>query len=69
MGEIGGPETWWVRRQQALERTDYLLRPRYSTTQVGHHHGLAPTIFLSILKMAICARCVNHVYPQSYIII
>lgn len=28
-GEIDGPETWWVARQEALERTGYMLRPRY----------------------------------------
>ena len=30
-GEIGGPETWWVERQQALEQAGYMLRPRYRT--------------------------------------
>ncbi|KAI9444379.1 kinase-like domain-containing protein [Lactarius psammicola] len=29
LGEIGGPETWWVERQQALEHAGYMLRPRY----------------------------------------
>ena len=29
LGEIGGPEIWWVERQQALERAGYMLRPRY----------------------------------------
>jgi hypothetical protein len=28
-GEISGPETWWVARQEALEHTGYMLRPRY----------------------------------------
>ena len=28
-GEIGGPETWWVAHQQALEHAGYMLRPRY----------------------------------------
>lgn len=30
-GEIGGPETWWVEKQQALEEAGYMLRPRYRT--------------------------------------
>ena len=29
LGDIGLHETWWVERQEALERTGYLLRPRY----------------------------------------
>ena len=29
IGEISGPETWWVERQEALERAGYMLRPRY----------------------------------------
>lgn len=29
LGEISPPETWWVERQQALERAGYMLRPRY----------------------------------------
>ncbi|KAN0140572.1 Protein kinase-like domain containing protein [Lactarius tabidus] len=29
LGEIGGPETWWVERQQALQQAGYMLRPRY----------------------------------------
>src|SRR6266702_159974 len=28
-GELGGPETWWVERQEALEQAGYMLRPRY----------------------------------------
>ena len=28
-GEIDPSERWWVERQEALERTGYLLRPRY----------------------------------------
>lgn len=28
-GEISGPETWWVARQEALEHAGYMLRPRY----------------------------------------
>ncbi|KAH9162951.1 kinase-like domain-containing protein [Lactarius sanguifluus] len=28
-GEIGGPETWWATRYEALERAGYMLRPRY----------------------------------------
>ena len=30
-GEIGGPETWWVENQKALEQAGYMLRPRYRT--------------------------------------
>lgn len=30
-GEIGGPETWWVEKQEALEQAGYMLRPRYRT--------------------------------------
>jgi hypothetical protein len=30
-GEIGGPEIWWVEKQQALEQAGYMLRPRYRT--------------------------------------
>ena len=29
LGEIGGPEAWWVERQKALEQAGYMLRPRY----------------------------------------
>src|SRR5258708_12393622 len=29
LGEIAGPEIWWVERQQALERAGYMLRSRY----------------------------------------
>lgn len=28
-GAIGAHETWWVERQEALERAGYMLRPRY----------------------------------------
>ena len=28
-GEIGGPEVWWVEKQDALEQAGYMLRPRY----------------------------------------
>ncbi len=28
-GEISGPETWWVARQEALEHAGYMLRSRY----------------------------------------
>lgn len=30
-GEVGGPEIWWVERQEALEQAGYMLRPRYRT--------------------------------------
>ncbi len=29
LGEIGGPETWWVAHQTALEHAGYMLRSRY----------------------------------------
>ncbi|KAI9444377.1 hypothetical protein BJY52DRAFT_1216726 [Lactarius psammicola] len=29
LGEIGGPETWWVAHQEALEHAGYMLRSRY----------------------------------------
>jgi hypothetical protein len=29
LGGIGRHETWWVARQEALERAGYMLRPRY----------------------------------------
>ena len=29
LGEINRIETWWIERQEALERAGYMLRPRY----------------------------------------
>ena len=29
LGDINSAETWWVERQEALERAGYMLRPRY----------------------------------------
>ena len=29
LGGIDETETWWVERQEALERAGYMLRPRY----------------------------------------
>jgi hypothetical protein len=29
LGGINEVETWWVERQQVLERAGYMLRPRY----------------------------------------
>jgi hypothetical protein len=29
LGDIDPIETWWVERQEALERGGYMLRPRY----------------------------------------
>ena len=29
VGDIDLVEAWWVERQEALERTGYMLRPRY----------------------------------------
>lgn len=28
-GGLGAHESWWVERQEALERAGYMLRPRY----------------------------------------
>ena len=49
LGEIGGPETWWVERRQ-LKPLSVLITcfVPADTTQIGHRHGLAPTCKLPL---------------------
>ena len=59
-GGIGAHETWWVERQEALERAGYMLRPRYrpqwkpSWTGTSKSHsrcedGLSQTVSVKII--------------------
>ena len=64
-GAIGAHETWWVERQEALERAGYMLRPRYrphwkpswASTDLfhfRHEDGLSQTVSVEIILSTTC---------------
>jgi hypothetical protein len=68
-GSIGDHETWWVERQEALERAGYMLRPRYrphwkpSWTGTNKYHlrcedGLSQTVSIEIVLSTTCTYAI-----------
>lgn len=66
-GGIGAHESWWVERQEALERAGYMLRPRYrpqwkpswagtSKSHFGFEDGLSQTVSAEVLLSSACAH-------------